>query len=110
MGDQAADRPGRIVVVDEAKVEAERGARRLVVLRAAMAAGPTNIGLDVVDDCARFVLFAVPDAQLMRKHLEGKGIAVRRCDTFVGFNGAFPRAAVRPDWPVQVDAIAGVLS
>lgn len=90
----------------EAVAEAERGARRLAALRAAMVAGLTSIGLDVIDGCAPFVLFTVPDAQLMRKHLDGKGIAVRRCDTFVGLDGEFLRAAVRPDWPVLVDAIA----
>ena len=31
---------------------------------------------------------------------------MRRCDTFVGFDGDFLRAAVRPHWPVLVDAIA----
>ena len=69
-------------------------------------AGLTSIGLDVIDGCAPLVLFSVPDAQLMRKHLDGEGIAVRRCDTFVGFDGDFLRAAVRPHWPVLVDAIA----
>jgi histidinol-phosphate/aromatic aminotransferase/cobyric acid decarboxylase-like protein len=76
------------------------------VLREAMVAGLTSIGLDVIDGCAPFVLFSVPDAQLMRKHLDGRGIAVRRCDTFVGFDGDFLRAAVRPHRPVLVDAIA----
>jgi histidinol-phosphate aminotransferase len=90
----------------EAVAEAERGARRLAEVRAEMVAGLTSIGLDVVDGRAPFVLFTVPDAQLMRKHLAGMGIAVRRCDTFVGFDGDFLRAAVRPDWPVLVDAIA----
>jgi histidinol-phosphate aminotransferase len=90
----------------EAVAEPERGARRLAELRAEMVAGLTSIGLDVVDGCAPFVLFTVPDAELMRKHLDGKGIAVRRCDTFVGLDGEFLRAAVRPDWPVLVDAIA----
>lgn len=93
----------------EAVAEAERGARRLAGLRGDMVAGLTSIGLDVVDGRAPFVLFTVPDAQLMRKHLDGKGIAVRRCDTFVGFDGEYLRAAVRPDWPVLVDAIAEVL-
>jgi histidinol-phosphate aminotransferase len=93
----------------EAVAEAERGALRLAELRADMAVGLTSIGLDVVDGCAPFVLFTVPDAQLMRKHLAGKGIAVRRCDTFVGLDGEFLRAAVRQDWPVLVDAIAEVL-
>jgi histidinol-phosphate aminotransferase len=90
----------------EAVAAAERGARGLAVLRADMVAGLTTIGLDVVDGCAPFVLFTVPDAQLTRKHLDGKGIAVRRCDTFVGLDGDFLRAAVRKDWPVLVDAIA----
>jgi histidinol-phosphate/aromatic aminotransferase/cobyric acid decarboxylase-like protein len=90
----------------EAVAEAERGARRLATLRADMVAGLTSIGLDVIDGCAPFVLFTVPDAQLMRKNLDGKGIAVRRCDTFVGLDGEYLRAAVRPEWPVLVDAIA----
>jgi histidinol-phosphate/aromatic aminotransferase/cobyric acid decarboxylase-like protein len=86
--------------------EADRGAHRLAALRTAMVGGLTSIGLDVIDGCAPFVLFTVPDAELMRKHLDGKGIAVRRCDTFVGLDGEYLRAAVRPHWPVLVDAIA----
>jgi len=93
----------------EAVAEAERGARRMAMLRADMVSGLTSIGLDVVDGCAPFVLFTVPDAELMRKHLDGKGIAVRRCDTFVGLDGAFLRAAVRADWPVLVEAITEAL-
>jgi histidinol-phosphate aminotransferase len=38
-----------------------------------------------------------------------KGIAVRSCDTFVGLDGRYLRAAVRPEWPALVDAIAEVL-
>ena len=49
-------------------------------------------GREVVDGCAPFVLFSVPDAELMRKRLDAKGIAVRRCDTFVGLDGQFLRA------------------
>ncbi|MDT7731232.1 MAG: histidinol-phosphate aminotransferase, partial [Mycobacterium sp.] len=94
----------------EAVAEAELGARRLAALRAEMVAGLTNIGLDVVHGCAPFVLFTVQDAQLMRKYLDGKGIAVRRCDTFVGLDGEYLRAAVRADWPVLVDAIVEGLS
>jgi len=90
----------------EAVAEAERGAARLATLRSAMVAGLTNIGLDVNDGRAPFVLFTVPDAQLMRKHLDSKGIAVRRCDTFVGLDGEYLRAAVRPHWPVLVDVLA----
>ncbi|BBZ16047.1 putative aminotransferase [Mycolicibacterium gadium] len=92
-----------------AVAEAERGAQRLHRLRAEMVDGLTSIGLDVVDGCAPFVLFAVEDAELMRKHLDGKGIAVRRCDTFVGLKGQFLRAAVRPEWPVLVEAMAEVI-
>jgi histidinol-phosphate aminotransferase len=93
----------------EAVAEAEAGARRLAMLRAEMVAGLTGIGVDVVDGCAPFVLFRVRDAELTRKRLDGKGIAVRRCDTFVGLDGDFLRAAVRPEWPRLVDAIAEVL-
>jgi histidinol-phosphate aminotransferase len=31
---------------------------------------------------------------------------VRRCDTFIGLDGEYLRAAVRMDWPVLVGAIA----
>ena len=93
----------------EAVAEAEAGARRLAQLRAEMVAGLTAVGLTVVDGCAPFVLFTVPDAELMRKRLDAKGIAVRRCDTFVGLDGQFLRAAVRADWRVLVDAVAEVL-
>ncbi len=58
---------------------------------------------------APFVLFTVPDAELMRKHLESKSIAVRRCDTFVGLPENYLRAAVRPEWPALVDAMTEVL-
>ena len=94
----------------EAVAEAERGAQRLTTASRRDGGGLTSIGLDVVDGCAPFVLFTVPDAQLMRKHLDGKGIAVRRCDTFVGLDGEYLRAAVRPHWPVLVDAIAEVVA
>ncbi|MGV0814574.1 Rv2231c family pyridoxal phosphate-dependent protein CobC [Mycolicibacterium boenickei] len=93
----------------EAVAEADAGARRLADLRAAMAAGLKELGLDVVAGAAPFVLFTVPDAELMRKHLETKGIAVRRCDTFVGLSENYLRAAVRPEWPALVDAMTEVL-
>jgi histidinol-phosphate aminotransferase len=93
----------------QAVAEADGAARRLREVRADMVAGLASIGVDVVDGCAPFVLFRVTDAELMRKHLDGKGIAVRRCDTFVGLEGPFLRAAVRPEWPVLVDAMAEVI-
>ncbi|KUI47057.1 hypothetical protein AU198_04145 [Mycobacterium sp. GA-1199] len=93
----------------EAVAEAHRAARRLTEVRAEMVAGLTSIGVHVVTGSAPFVLFCVPDAELMRKHLDRRGIAVRRCDTFVGLDGQFLRAAVRPEWPVLVEAMAEVL-
>jgi histidinol-phosphate aminotransferase len=93
----------------EAVADAERAAEQLATLRAEMVAGLASIGVNVVDGCAPFVLFAVPDAELMRKHLNSRGIAVRRCDTFVGFEEQYLRVAVRPQWPVLVDAMREVL-
>src|SRR6516162_4792690 len=60
--------------------EAAAGAVRLAQLRADMVAGLTTAGFPVVDGLAPFVLFGVPDAELARKYLQEKGIAVRRCD------------------------------
>lgn len=91
-----------------AVADAAAGALRLAELRAAMVGGLTAAGVDVVDGRAPFVLFRTPDAERLRKCLEGKGIAVRRCDTFVGLDGRYLRAAVRPEWPLLADAIAGV--
>jgi histidinol-phosphate aminotransferase len=93
----------------QAVAEALAGSRELVAMRTEMAAALSAAGAEVVDGSAPFVLFAVPDAELMRKHLVAKGIAVRRCDTFVGLDGAYLRAAVRPEWPELVAAIAEVL-
>ena len=92
--------------VPSAVDEAEAGARRLAATRAEMVAGLRSAGVETVDGVAPFVLFTVGDAALMRKHLHSKGIAVRRCDTFVGLDGEYLRAAVRPEWPVLVEAIA----
>jgi len=88
---------------------AEAEAERLTALRSAMAAGLSGLGLNVVDGRAPFVLFSVPDAELVRKHLHTRGIAVRRCDTFVGLGDDYLRATVRPEWPILVEAIAEVL-
>jgi histidinol-phosphate aminotransferase len=89
-----------------ARRDAEAGARRLASTRAAMVAGLRAVGVETVDGVAPFVLFTVGDAALTRKHLHTNGIAVRRCDTFVGLDGEYLRAAVRPEWPVLVEAIA----
>lgn len=93
----------------EAVAEARADARRLAVLRAEMASALAGLGLEVVDGSAPFVLFGVPDAALMRKHLAAQGIAVRRCDTFAGLGEGYLRAGVRPEWPVLVAAIGEAL-
>jgi histidinol-phosphate aminotransferase len=90
----------------DAVAEAAVGARRLAALRTEMVCGLRSAGVEPVDGCAPFVLFTVPNAELVRKHLHTNGIAVRRCDTFVGLDGRYLRAAVRPEWPVLVEAIA----
>jgi histidinol-phosphate aminotransferase len=92
-----------------AVAEARADAQRLAALRAAMAAALAGLGLEVVHGSAPFVLFAVPDAPLMRKQLAAKGIAVRRCDTFVGLGEGYLRAAVRPEWPSLVSAVEEAL-
>ncbi|MDT5239545.1 MAG: histidinol-phosphate aminotransferase [Mycobacterium sp.] len=89
----------------EAVATADAGARRLAALRADMVAGFRAAGVDVFDGRAPYLLFRVPDADLVRKHLDTKGIAVRRCDTFVGLDGQYLRAAVRQEWPVLLEAI-----
>ncbi len=93
----------------DAVAAARADARRLAGLRAGMVAALRGLGLDVVEGRAPFVLFAVPDAPLMRKHLAAKGIAVRRCDTFVGIGEGYLRAAVRSEWPALVAAVEEAL-
>lgn len=88
-----------------AVAEAADAAARLAVLRGEMAAGFTAAGIEVIDGRAPYLLFVVPDAELVRKRLAAKGIAVRRCDTFVGLDGSHLRAAVREEWPVLLEAI-----
>ena len=89
--------------------EAQAGAVELTAMRAEMSAALAGLGLRVLDGRAPFVTFAVPDASLMRKRLYANGIAVRRCDTFIGMGDGYLRAAVRPEWPVLVDAISEAL-
>lgn len=91
---------------EQAVAEAAADAARSVAMRAAMVAGLESVGLDVVDGRAPFVLFVSPDADRIRKRLRDKAIAVRRCDTFVGLDERYLRAAVRPEWPELVESIA----
>jgi histidinol-phosphate aminotransferase len=93
----------------EAVDMAHAHAERLTRLRAQQAAGLRQLGLDIVDGVAPFLLIRVPDAALMRKHLAVRNIAVRRCDTFVGLDGEYLRVAVRPEWPELANAMREVL-
>lgn len=90
--------------------EAAADAVRLAAVRTDMVAGLESVGVAVVDGRAPFVLFSMPGADRLRNMLQCNGIAVRRCDTFVGLDERYLRAAVRPEWTQLVDAIAGVLS
>src|SRR6201996_6937142 len=90
----------------DAVAEAAADAVRLAQLRTEMVAGLASVGADVVDGAAPFVLFRRPDAAAIRKSLHDRGIAIRRCDTFVGLDERYLRAAVRREWPLLVQAIA----
>ncbi|WP_255397652.1 Rv2231c family pyridoxal phosphate-dependent protein CobC [Mycobacterium sp. 852002-51163_SCH5372311] len=94
----------------EAVAQAADGAVRLAALRAQMAAGLESVGADVVDGRAPFVLFSVPGAEMIRKSLHSKGITVRRCDTFVGLDERYLRAAVRPEWPLLTRGIENAIA
>jgi histidinol-phosphate aminotransferase len=90
----------------DAVADAAADAARLAQLRTDMVVGLASVGAEVVDGRAPFVLFHSPDAVQMRNSLHDKGIAVRRCDTFVGLDESYLRAAVRREWPLLVQAIA----
>ncbi|MCK8646362.1 Rv2231c family pyridoxal phosphate-dependent protein CobC [Mycobacterium colombiense] len=90
----------------QAVADAAAGAVRLARLRAEMVTGLASVGAEVVDGRAPFVLFRTPDAVHIRKTLHDRGIAIRRCDTFVGLDERYLRAAVRREWPQLVQAIA----
>ena len=90
----------------QAVAEAAAGALRLAELRAEMVAGLASVGADVVDGQAPFVLFRRPDAVRILNRLQGRGIAIRRCDTFVGLDERYLRVAVRREWPLLVQSIS----
>ncbi|OHT86643.1 Rv2231c family pyridoxal phosphate-dependent protein CobC [Mycobacteroides saopaulense] len=93
----------------EAVAYAAEDTRRLVDTRRRQADALRGLGLTVTEGAAPFLLVAVPDADLMRKHLEAKNITVRRCDTFVGLEGDHLRVAVRSEWPELVQAMKEIL-
>lgn len=91
----------------EAVAHAAADAARLARVRDEMAAGLASAGAEVVEGRAPFVLFRRPDAARVRNRLQSNGIAIRRCDTFVGLDERYLRAAVRPEWPLLVRAMDG---
>jgi histidinol-phosphate aminotransferase len=90
----------------QAVAEAAAGALRLAQLRAEMVVGLKGVGADVVGGSAPFVLFRMPAADRIRMVLQDRKIAIRRCDTFVGLDERYLRAAVRREWPLLVQAIS----
>lgn len=93
----------------EAVGHAARDAQRLVETRRQQADALRGLGFSVTEGVAPFLLVAVPNAELMRKHLAVKNISVRRCDTFVGLDGDYLRVSVRPEWPELVEAMKEIL-
>ncbi|WP_425464594.1 Rv2231c family pyridoxal phosphate-dependent protein CobC [Nocardia yunnanensis] len=80
-----------------AVAEARRKAESIAADRAAMIPRLRELGIEVHEPAAGpFLLIRVPDAELLRKQLADKGIAVRRGDTFPGLDTGFLRVAVRP--------------
>ncbi|QUR68035.1 Rv2231c family pyridoxal phosphate-dependent protein CobC [Mycobacterium spongiae] len=90
--------------------DAAADAARLAAMRAELVAGLASIGAVVIDGQAPFVLFRMPDAEVIRNRLHDKGIAIRRGDTFVGLDERYLRVAVRPEWPLLVAEIAGAMT
>lgn len=90
----------------QAVADAAADALGLAQLRAEMVAGLKSVGADLVGGSAPFVLFRMPDADRLRMVLQDRGIALRRCDTFVGLDETYLRAAVRREWPLLVQAIS----
>ncbi|MEV0336779.1 Rv2231c family pyridoxal phosphate-dependent protein CobC [Nocardia sp. NPDC050717] len=86
--------------VAESRCEADR----IAVERAAMIERLTALGVDVhTPATGPFLLLAVRDGALVRKHLADRGIAVRRADTFPGLGPDHLRVAVRG--PAEVDRL-----
>lgn len=87
-----------------AVAESRRLAERIAVERAAMIERLTALGVDAhTPATGPFLLLAVRDGALVRKHLADRGIAVRRADTFPGLGPDHLRVAVRG--PAEVDRL-----
>ncbi|MCH1865541.1 Rv2231c family pyridoxal phosphate-dependent protein CobC [Nocardioides sp. CFH 31398] len=80
-----------------ARAEAERRALEIAGWRAALVDGLSGLGVEVVPGRASFVLACVGTG--VRELLRGRGVAVRRADTFPGLDGTWVRIAVRGPGP-----------
>ncbi|WP_280362997.1 Rv2231c family pyridoxal phosphate-dependent protein CobC [Nocardia wallacei] len=79
-----------------AVAESHSRAERIAADRAAMIPRLRALGIEVHEPAhGPFLLIRVPDAELLRKRLADKGIAVRRGDTFPGLGTTHLRLAVR---------------
>lgn len=93
----------------EAVAESQRMAESIAAHREAMIPRLRALGIDVHEPArGPFLLIRVPDAELLRKKLADKGIAVRRGDTFPGLEHGFLRLAVRP--PAAVDRLVAAVA
>ncbi|MGV9411678.1 Rv2231c family pyridoxal phosphate-dependent protein CobC [Nocardia sp. NPDC003693] len=91
-----------------AVAESQRRAHAIAADRAAMIPRLRALGIEVHEPATGpFLLIRVPDAELLRKQLADKGIAVRRGDTFPGLDTGFLRLAVRP--AAEVDALVAAV-
>ncbi|WP_280383989.1 Rv2231c family pyridoxal phosphate-dependent protein CobC [Nocardia wallacei] len=91
-----------------AVAESRTRAERIAADRDAMAGRLRELGIEVHEPAhGPFLLIRVPDAELLRKRLADKGIAVRRGDTFPGLPPGHLRLAVRA--PAAVDRLVATL-
>lgn len=80
-----------------AVAESQRKAQAIAADRDAMIPRLRDLGIEVHEPAhGPFLLIRVPDAELLRKQLADKEIAVRRGDTFPGLESGYLRLAVRP--------------
>ncbi|MBB5918184.1 histidinol-phosphate aminotransferase [Nocardia transvalensis] len=92
----------------EAVAESRSHATRIAADRAAMIPRLRELGVEVGEPArGPFLLIRVPDAELLRKRLADKGIAVRRGDTFPGLGPGHLRVAVRGS--AQVDRLVAAI-
>ncbi|MEV6769782.1 Rv2231c family pyridoxal phosphate-dependent protein CobC [Nocardia sp. NPDC051030] len=91
-----------------AVAESQRKAQAIAADRDAMIPRLRELGVEVHEPArGPFLLIRVPDAELLRKQLADKGIAVRRGDTFPGLESGFLRLAVRP--AAEVDRLIAAI-